>query len=126
MYAILIYLRKMASAGAADSSMRRCLILVDCKPALQAVEGAWRRGRIETGRGGDRGAMLEEICRLRAALGRVVFLWVPSHVGISPNSMADAAAKTYLEHRDDPAGQRILQLLNPCVVRLRASLLFAL
>ena len=46
MYAILIYLRKMASAGAADASTRRCLILVDCKPALQAVEGAWRRGRI--------------------------------------------------------------------------------
>ena len=74
MYAVLIYKRKMTSTGAADASARRCLILVDCKPALQAIEGAWRRGRIETGRGGNRGAMLEEICRLRAALGRVVFL----------------------------------------------------
>ena len=104
MYAVLLYLRKMAGAGAADAGARRCLVLVDCKPALQAIEGAWRRGRIETGRGGDRGAMLEEICRLRATLGRVVFLWVPSHVGISPNSMADAAAKTYLGQPVDEAG----------------------
>ena len=50
--------------------------------------------------------MLEEICRLRAALGRVVFLWVPSHVGISPNSMADAVAKTYLTQPPDAAGVR--------------------
>ena len=48
--------------------------------------------------------MLEEICRLRATLGRVVFLWVPSHVGISPNSMADAVAKTYLTQPPDAAG----------------------
>ena len=50
--------------------------------------------------------MLEEICRLRATLGRVVFLWVPFHVGISPNSMVDAVAKTYLTQPPDAAGWR--------------------
>ena len=33
MYAILAYLRKMASAS--DAQSRRCLVLCDCKPALQ-------------------------------------------------------------------------------------------
>ena len=102
--------------------MKRCLILVDCKPALQAIEGAWRRGRIETGRGGDRGAMLEEICRLRAALSRVVFLWVPSHVGISPNSMADAVAKTYLTQTPDAAGVARIAVAvrtRPCLYAAR-------
>ena len=95
---------------------------MDCKPALQAIEGAWRRGRIETGRGGERGAMLEEICRLRAALGRVVFLWVPSHVGISPNSMADAVAKTYLTQTPDAAGVARIAVAvrtRPCLYAAR-------
>ena len=95
---------------------------MDCKPALQAIEGAWRRGRIETGRGGDRGAMLEEICRLRAALSRVVFLWVPSHVGISPSSMADAVAKTYLTQTPDAAGVARIAVAvrtRPCLYAAR-------
>ena len=36
MYAILAYLRKMASAS--DAQARRCLVLCDCKPALQQIE----------------------------------------------------------------------------------------
>ena len=114
----------MTSGGAADARARRCLVLADCKPALQAIEGAWRRGRVESGRGGDRGAMLEEICRLRARLGRVVFLWVPSHRGISPNSMADAAAKAYLEQPVDSAGvARIAEAVRtrPCLYAARQA-----
>ena len=61
MYAVLLYLRKMTSGGAADARQRRCLVLSDCQPALLAIEGAWRHGRLASGRGGDRGAMLEEI-----------------------------------------------------------------
>ena len=66
--------------------------------------------------------MLEEICRLRAALGRVVFLWVPSHVGNSPNSMADAVAKTYLTQTPDAAGvARIAAAVRtrPCLYAAR-------
>ena len=33
MYAVLAYLRKMATAE--DAADRRCLVLSDCKPALQ-------------------------------------------------------------------------------------------
>ena len=35
MYAILAYLRKMSSAS--DAQARRCLVLCDCKPALQQI-----------------------------------------------------------------------------------------
>ena len=66
--------------------------------------------------------MLEEISRLRAALGRVVFLWVPSHVGISPNSMADAVAKTYLTQTPDAAGVARIAVAvrtRPCLYAAR-------
>ena len=46
MYAVLIYLRKMTGAGTASANARRCLILEDCKPALQAIEA---RGGMATG-----------------------------------------------------------------------------
>ena len=45
MYAILAYLRKMASAS--DAQSRRCLVLCDCKPALQQIESAHRKGMPE-------------------------------------------------------------------------------
>ena len=45
MYAILAYLRKMASAS--DAQSRRCLVLCDCKPALQQIESAYRKGMPE-------------------------------------------------------------------------------
>ena len=45
MYAILAYLRKMASAR--DAQSRRCLVLCDCKPALQQIESAYRKGMPE-------------------------------------------------------------------------------
>lgn len=122
MYAVLLYLRKMVSGGVADALMRRCLVLSDCQPALQAIEGAWRKGCTVSGREGDRGAMLEEICRLRAMLGRCVFLWVPSHRGDSANAMADAAAKAYLGQLPDHAGvARIADSVHtrPCLYGVR-------
>ena len=45
MYAILAYLRKMSSAS--DAQARRCLVLCDCKPALQQIENAHRKGMPE-------------------------------------------------------------------------------
>ena len=66
----------------------------DCKPAMEAMEAAWREGTAH-GMRKDRGALLEAICSLRASLGRVVTMWTPSHVGISPNAYADCAAKTH-------------------------------
>ena len=122
MYAILLYMRRMATAS--DAMERRCLLLSDCKSALQQVETAWRSGRFESGRGGDRGAMLEEICRLRACLGRVVMVWVPSHRGISPNAMADAIAKSYLTQQVDSDAVRAIAAAvqtRPCLYAVRDS-----
>jgi len=74
MYAVLAYLRKMATAE--DAADRRCLVLSDCKPALQQIEAAYRKGSLEGLREWDRGGMLEGICRYRAQLESVTFLWV--------------------------------------------------
>ena len=46
MYAVLAYLRKMATSE--DAADRRCLVLSDCKPALQQIEAAYRRGPLDT------------------------------------------------------------------------------
>ena len=61
---------------------------------------------------------------MRAMLGRVVFLWVPSHRGNSANSAADAAAKAYLEQVPDVAGvARIAAAVRtrPCLYAGRPS-----
>ena len=75
---------------------QRVLIVSDCRPALLQVEAAWDSGRAEGLRRGDRAGLLEAICRVRAQLGLVVTVWVPAHKGVSPNEMADCAAKAYL------------------------------
>ena len=66
MYAILAYLRKMASAS--DAQARRCLILCDCKPALQQIEGAHRKGMPEGLGDWERGGLLEAIAYYRSQL----------------------------------------------------------
>eukprot|EP00965_Chrysotila_dentata_P047646 1580352-Pleurochrysis_carterae.AAC.1 len=38
------------------------------------------------------GAVLEAITNVRECLGTVVFMWIPSHVGIIPNVIADNVA----------------------------------
>ena len=45
MFAVLAYLRKMATSE--DAADRRCLVLSDCKPALQQIEAAYRKGSLE-------------------------------------------------------------------------------
>ena len=122
MYAILLYLRKMTTGSEEDVQKRRCLVLSDCQPALKAIETAWRRGRITTGREGDRGAMLEEICERRSRINRLITVWTPSHRGISPNSVADAIAKAYLEKEVDTEGVNSIASVSktrPCVYGIK-------
>eukprot|EP00965_Chrysotila_dentata_P015632 517226-Pleurochrysis_carterae.AAC.1 len=38
------------------------------------------------------GAVLEAITNVRENLGTVIFMWIPSHVGIIPNVIADKVA----------------------------------
>ena len=62
--------------------------------------------------------MLEAIARLRNRLGTVVFLWNRSHVGATPSSYADLAAKTYLNtKREEEITSTIADLVHarPCV-----------
>ena len=75
---------------------RRCLVLCDCKPALQQIENAHRKGMPEGLRDWERGGLLEAIAHYRSQLEAVVFVWVPSHVGIACNAYADAVATAYL------------------------------
>ena len=82
MYAILAYLRKMARAS--DAQSRRCLVLCDCKPALQQIENAHRKGMPEGLRDWERGGLLEAIAHYRSRLEAVVFMWVPAHTWEKP------------------------------------------
>ena len=93
LYAILAVLRR--HAGAHDAHTRRCLIVSDCKPAMQAVEAAWRRGKTDGLREWDRGHMLEAICEYRKQLEGVCLVWTPAHEGVAMNAYADMAAKAY-------------------------------
>ena len=100
MEAIYAYLLKIVQQSPRPGA-ERVLILSDCKGVLDALEAAWRAGDARRLRGRDRGATLEAVCSLRKQLGRVVFLWVPAHRGISANAYADAAAKAHLESGSD-------------------------
>ena len=71
--------------------------MCDCKGALRAMETAWRGGGVEELKRSKRGGILEAICRLRAKLEIVVFMYVPAHRGVSMSAYADAVAKDYLQ-----------------------------
>ena len=77
--------------------MRRCLVVSDCKGALELMEWAWRGGQVGALRRSKRGGILEAICRMRAQLGLVVTMYAPAHRGGSMSAYADAEAKTNLE-----------------------------
>ena len=100
MFAIHEYLRDVVESAGVGADTERVLVQSDCLGALDAIEAAWRAGGPRGLRGRDRGAMLESICRLRARLDRVIFMFTPSHKGISSNAMADAAAKAHLAARE--------------------------
>ena len=96
MYAVAAYLQSVIDREGERRADCRVLIISDCEAALEQIETAWRKKRIESGRKGARGELLEYICILRSQLEKVVFVWVPSHEGIAMNAYADAAAKAHL------------------------------
>eukprot|EP00965_Chrysotila_dentata_P056304 1867925-Pleurochrysis_carterae.AAC.1 len=63
----------------------------DCLAGLRIIEKVWR-GERNTYRKLQNGAVLEAITNVRETLGTVVFMWIPSHVGITPNVLADNIA----------------------------------
>eukprot|EP00965_Chrysotila_dentata_P114137 3773628-Pleurochrysis_carterae.AAC.1 len=69
----------------------RILIMSDCLAGLRVIEKVWR-GKKNIYRRKQNGAVLEAITNCRKTLGTVVFMWIPSHVGIIPNVLADNGA----------------------------------
>ena len=58
---------------------------------IRDVERAWRAGEVRHEEKGDRRAMLEAVCRLRAQLGLCVLCYVPAHEGSSPRPSPEKA-----------------------------------
>eukprot|EP00965_Chrysotila_dentata_P181168 5980870-Pleurochrysis_carterae.AAC.1 len=79
-----------------------------CDQNLETIEKVWR-GNKNVYRKIRNGAVLEAITNVRESLGTVIFMWVPSHVGIVPNITADSiASKEHIE----PAEGMIIGLLS--------------
>eukprot|EP00965_Chrysotila_dentata_P125623 4153248-Pleurochrysis_carterae.AAC.1 len=79
----------------------RVLIMSDCLSGLRILEKVWR-GRRKIYRRLQNGAVLEAITNARENLGRVIFMRIPSHVGIIPNVIADNIAAQ--EQEETPEG----------------------
>eukprot|EP00965_Chrysotila_dentata_P204463 6182349-Pleurochrysis_carterae.AAC.1 len=72
-----------------------------CLAGLRVIEKVWR-GRRNTHRRLQNGAVLEAITNVWEALGTVIFMWIPSHVGIVLNVLADNIAAQ--EQEEAPEG----------------------
>ena len=124
MYACYRYLLKVWTDAATPAARAACRVLIcsDCRPALQQIEHAWRQNHATGFRRYDRGHLLEAICNLRADMGRVITVWTPAHVGITPNAMADCAAKHHTRdtHKEDTEAQIAPHVLaRPCTYARR-------
>ena len=69
----------------ATGTTQRCLVLSDCKAALEAIE---REYRGQTPHNADRRTILTaihaQLTALRRKSGYAIFLWSPGHGGGSP------------------------------------------
>eukprot|EP00965_Chrysotila_dentata_P167070 5517080-Pleurochrysis_carterae.AAC.1 len=94
LFAIFAILRKAQARqemGHYGNEKVRILIMSDCLSGLRTIEKVWRRRRSNY-RKLQNGAVLEAITNVRENLGTVIFMWIPSHVGIVPNIIADNVA----------------------------------
>eukprot|EP00965_Chrysotila_dentata_P156175 5159440-Pleurochrysis_carterae.AAC.2 len=94
LFAIFAILRKVQAEqdmGRYGNEKARILIMSDCLSGLRILEKVWR-GRRNRYRKLQNGAILEAITNVREKLGTVIFMWIPSHVGIVPNVIADNLA----------------------------------
>eukprot|EP00965_Chrysotila_dentata_P032812 1093759-Pleurochrysis_carterae.AAC.1 len=72
----------------------------DCLSGLEILEKVWR-GKKNIHRKLNNEAVLEAITNVRESLGTVIFMWIPSHVGIVPNIIADSIASRGQEEPPD-------------------------
>eukprot|EP00965_Chrysotila_dentata_P202815 6181337-Pleurochrysis_carterae.AAC.1 len=87
LFAIFALLRKVQGQqdlGGYGNEKARVLIMLDCLTGLRIIEKA--------------------ITSVREKLGTVIFAWIPSHVGIVPNRMADNIAASGQDEAPDHNG----------------------
>ena len=86
------------------------------------IENAHRKGMPEGLRDWERGGLLEAIAYYRSKLEAVVFVWVPSHVGIACNAYADAVATAHLGNNDTEDASKAVRdavRTRPCMYTVR-------
>eukprot|EP00965_Chrysotila_dentata_P034571 1151224-Pleurochrysis_carterae.AAC.1 len=101
LFAIFAIMRKIQAQqymGKYGNEKARVLIMSDCLAGLRVIEKVWR-GEKNIYRKLRNGAVLEAITNVRETLGTVIFMWIPSHVGIIPNVLADNIA---IRAREEP------------------------
>eukprot|EP00965_Chrysotila_dentata_P261640 6214322-Pleurochrysis_carterae.AAC.4 len=104
LFAIFAILRKvqvMQDMGQYKGGKARVLIMSDCLSGLEVIEKVWR-GKKNIYRKLKNGAVIEAITNVKESLGTVIFMWIPSHVGIVPNIIADSIASR--EQEKPPEG----------------------
>eukprot|EP00965_Chrysotila_dentata_P186135 6145660-Pleurochrysis_carterae.AAC.1 len=90
LFAIFAILRKVQAKqdmGHYGNDKARILIMPDCLSGLRILEKVWREKRNGYRKLQNR-AVVEAITNVREKLGAVIFMWIPSHVGIIPNVLA--------------------------------------
>eukprot|EP00965_Chrysotila_dentata_P259543 6213594-Pleurochrysis_carterae.AAC.1 len=94
LFAIFAILRKVQAQQIMDQyggDEARVLIMSDCLSGLETIEKVWREEK-NVYRRIQNGAVLVAITNVRETLGTVIFMWIPSYVGIVPNIIADNMA----------------------------------
>ena len=105
-----------------DPRRERMLLFSDCAGVVEQAEAAYRAGSARGLRKWQRGAVLEAICDYRARLGSVIIMWVPSHEGVTPGAVADAAAKCSLQRAEEAnLTQGVVEVVRsrPCLYERR-------
>eukprot|EP00965_Chrysotila_dentata_P141758 4685256-Pleurochrysis_carterae.AAC.2 len=90
------------NGGHHNRDKARVLIMSECLSGLEIIEMKVLTGEKNVYRRIQNGAVLEAITNVRETLGTVIFMWIPSHVGIVPDITADSMATK--EHGKAPDG----------------------
>ena len=82
----------------------RVLLIMDCKPAMELMEQAWRKGRMEGVAGMERAGVLEAICRYRRRLELVTCMYCPAHRESGTECVCGRGSKGVSEQRKRRGG----------------------
>ena len=118
LFAILMYLKRLKDRHGSYTTHRRVLIASDCLTGINMIEKALRKKR--AGGRGNMCAIVEVICKYIKEFEMVKLVYIPGHSGATPNSYADAIAKSHLGVQAHP--EKITEWINgqvtsrPCIL----------